>query len=355
IGPYSVNYVGYWDGSEWNDMGGTDAKVEALAYDGNFLWIGGIFTNVDVAGGGAYSPGLALFQDGSWYAGYYWVTGGGQSVSALGWDSINNNLYAGGNFTSADSYNATVPANNIAVFNEDTGNWSALGSGLNGTVNAILATNDVVYVGGSFTTAGGVTVNGIAKWDATAGAWSALGSGVSGTGASPEGSPSVNSLVMIGTNLYVGGSFTNAGGVFAQGLAVWNGSTWSGLGSGVYDASGFSQAGFVDALAAIGNNLYAGGVFTTAGSKPSSFIAHWNDQLDYYPTPHPFLSRGTWLPGDGFQFRLGGTSGESYILEGSTNFVHWTPLFTNSATLYDFTDPNALIYPHRFYRSVLGP
>ena len=58
-------------------------------------------------------------------------------------------------------------------------------------------------------------------------------------------------------NLYVGGSFTIAGGVFATNIAKWNGSTWSALGSGV--------GGEVWALAVSGRDLYVGGWFTTAG------------------------------------------------------------------------------------------
>ncbi len=346
LGSYSINHIGYWDGNNWNDVGGTDAGVEAMAYDGDYLWIGGNFTNVD---GGNYNPGLAILEDGYWDYGYYWVTGGSQFVAALAWDGINNNMYAGGNFTSADSYDGNVPVNNIAVFNEETEEWTALGSGVNGTVNAILVTNGVVYVGGGFTTAGGVSVNNIAKWNGTA--WSALGSGVT----NPNGNtPSVNALAMIGTNLYVGGSFTNAGGVYASGLAVWNGSTWFGLGSGLF-YSFYNEAGTANALVANGNDLYVGGLFDSAGNKPSALFSHWNSQLNYYPPPHPFLSRADWLPGNQFQFRLGGTSGESYILQASTNFVQWTSLQTNNATLYDFTDTNASHFPHRFYRALLGP
>jgi hypothetical protein len=348
LGPNSVKYVGYWDGTSWDDIGGTDAKVDALAFDGDYLWIGGSFTYVN---GNGYTPGLAIYQDGSWYTEGY-VSGGNSEVDALGWDGVNFNMYAGGNFTSVNS-GSPVSANNIAVFNEISGTWNPLGSGINGTVDVIVVTtNGVAYVGGDFTTAGGVTVNGIAKWNGTT--WSALGSGVTGTGAGPSGDPTVNSLVMNGTNLYVGGSFTNAGGVYAQGIAVWNGSTWSSFGSGLY-SSAFNTAGFADALVANGNDLYVGGNFTSAGAKPSAFFGHWNSQNDYYPPPHPYLTRESWLPGNQFLFRLAGTSGESYILQASTNFVQWTSLLTNSTTLYDYTDTNAFKFPKRFYRAVLGP
>ena len=34
-------------------------------------------------------------------------------------------------------------------------------------------------------------------------------------------------------NVYVGGSFTQAGGIPAQNIARWNGSGWSSLGAGL--------------------------------------------------------------------------------------------------------------------------
>ncbi len=39
----------------------------------------------------------------------------------------------------------------------------------------------------------------------------------------------VFALAMWGGNLYAGGAFTNAGGVTANCIAKWNGSTWEAL------------------------------------------------------------------------------------------------------------------------------
>ena len=66
-----------------------------------------------------------------------------------------------------------------------------------------------MYAGGNFTTAGGVSANFIAKWDGTN--WSALGSGMNST---------VNALAFdLSGNLYAGGNFNTAGGVSANFIA----------------------------------------------------------------------------------------------------------------------------------------
>ena len=126
------------------------------------------------------------------------------------------------------------------------------------------------------------------------------------------------------------------------------------MGSGLYFSIS-AGAGSGKALTLMGNDLFVGGAFSSAGDKPSMFIARWNDQLNFYPPPHPLLTRETWLSNGLFRFRFTGTSGESYILQGSTDLSTWTPLLTNSITLYDFTDALATNYDYRFYRAVLAP
>lgn len=120
---------------------------------------------------------------------------------------------------------------------------------------AVIGTD--LYVGGSFKFAGNVSVNYIAKWDGAV--WSALGTGMNA---------SVRSLTSIGTNLYAGGDFTTAGGISANRVARWNGTSWSALSSGM-------DAG-VYALTSSGTDLYAGGDFVTAGGVSANRVAKWN-------------------------------------------------------------------------------
>jgi hypothetical protein len=112
----------------------------------------------------------------------------------------------------------------------------------------------------SFTIVGNAIANGIAKWNGSS--WSALGSGMGGS------DPYVYALAASGSTLYAGGDFTTAGGSAATNIAQWNGSSWSALGSGMDNG--------VLALAVSGSTLYAGGEFTTAGGSAATNIAQWN-------------------------------------------------------------------------------
>jgi hypothetical protein len=64
----------------------------------------------------------------------------------------------------------------------------------------------------------------------------------------------------------VGGSFTSAGGVSgANYIAQWNGSSWSAL-----SATPLSAGGSVVVIDINGLNLYAGGAFTDAGGNTNA-------------------------------------------------------------------------------------
>lgn len=98
---------------------------------------------------------------------------------------------------------------------------------------------------GSFSLAGSVVANNIASYDIETRAWAALGSGLTGTGG--LGGSAV--AVMPNSDLIVGGSFLNAGGVPAQNCARWNGSGWTALNS-------FSP---IRAIAIRNGEIFAGG------------------------------------------------------------------------------------------------
>jgi hypothetical protein len=64
-----------------------------------------------------------------------------------------------------------------------------------------------------------------------------------------------------------------------------------------------------------------------------------------------YLSNGV------FAVELSGTTGKTYVLQGSTNFLNWVPVSTNVPVSSPFTatDPHAGTLRYRFYRAVQLP
>lgn len=140
--------------------------------------------------------------------------------------------------------------------------------GINGEVRVVVVdAAGNVYIAGGFNSVGSVVAKGIAKWDGTS--WSSLGSGIGG---------SLYALAVSGTNVYVGGYFSEAGGVAANNVAVWNGTSWAALDSGMPGHLKGTD-GQVKALAFLGSDLYAGGGFTSAGGVSAMGIAKWNGSV----------------------------------------------------------------------------
>jgi len=249
-----ANYIAKWNGTAWSALGaGLDLRVLCIAISGTDIYVGGRFRNA----GGSSADRIAKWNitTSTWSA-----LGSGTNNYVLALAINGTDLYAGGSFSTAGGNSA----NRIAKWNITTSAWSALGSGLSGNSNearAIAISGSDVYVGGAFTTAGGVTVGRIAKWDGTS--WSALGSGLN---------DNLQAIAISGSgDLYVGGYFTSAGDVVASKIAKWNGTAWSALGSGL-NAS-------VSAIAINGGDMYIGGGLLQVGNVPASKIAKWNGSV----------------------------------------------------------------------------
>lgn len=174
----------------------------------------------------------------------------------------NNGDRCGGHGALSADVQTNVSNANYIIERDAEGVWKALSTGLNGTVRALAVGPDgKLYVGGSFTTAGGNPANYIAVWDGSS--WDTLGTGFDAD---------VMALVFgpDGT-LYAGGFFTTADGGAAQYVAQWNGAAWSVVGT-----TGASN--YVYALAmGLDGTLYAGGAFSNVDSVANTLrIAAWD-------------------------------------------------------------------------------
>ncbi|MEM6263022.1 MAG: T9SS type A sorting domain-containing protein [Bacteroidota bacterium] len=181
--------------------------------------------------------------------------------------------------------------------------WNGLGSGTDGDVQAMLndPSDNTLIVAGDFTQANGVNCQGIARWDGTT--FSAIGNGVQGT---------IEDMTFFQGALWVGGNLLD-GFSNPVNLAKWDGSTWTyssiavgpiydlhvhngelyaaGEMSGIiyigvakYDPNmnawnkvGAEISGLTYSLATHKGMLYAGGDFMSgAGTDALQYVARWN-------------------------------------------------------------------------------
>ncbi|MFH1746219.1 MAG: hypothetical protein ABIG44_04165 [Planctomycetota bacterium] len=282
IGGVEVKHIARWDGVSWSPVGsGTPNTAPGIwgivhtlaAYDdggGAALYVGGGFSIAD----GVVAHKIAKW-DGAQYSalnpghGLYDVV---ETLEVYD-DGGGAALYAGGWFNTAGA----VSANYIAKW--DGTAWSALGAGMDHRVYGLGVFDDgngpALYAGGQFTSAGDVSASGIARWDGAA--WTALGDGLAYPGEAYALLPFDDGG---GPALFVGGYFTNAGGVSVNSVAKWDGQSWSDVGGGVDHA--WLDGGAVYAFAVYddgsGPALYVGGLFTTAGGADAPLIARWDGQ-----------------------------------------------------------------------------
>ncbi len=145
----------------------------------------------------------------------------------------------------------------------DGAQWvSVRGPGIVGQVRALTRSGDDMVIGGTFATISGTTMNGVARWNGST--FTPLGTGMVGA--------SVDALVTLDNgDIVAGGAFVAAGGTAANNIARWNGTAWSPMGGG------FDQP--VYALCKMPNgDVIAGGAFTMEVGAPvlSNHVARWN-------------------------------------------------------------------------------
>ncbi len=254
-----------------------------------------------------------LYTNGSVYAATMWDSDGMGPQTPK--------LVVAGNFTTAGG----IQANRIATFDPSTGNWRALGTGIQSGgmgafagVNALatLPNGDLVAAG-RFGNAGGVGASNIARWSNATGQWLPMGAGLGGN------QDEVRALTQLPNgDLVAAGRFGNAGGVGASNIARWSNATgqWLPMGAGL--------GGPVYALTTLpSGDVIAGGFFGQAGGANANRIARWS------PATEQWSPIGTGITGDwvGALITLpdgeviaGGSFGNAGGVAGP-NIARWNP------------------------------
>jgi hypothetical protein len=122
-----------------------------------------------------------------------------------------------------------------------------------------------IFVGGSFTRAGGIAATNVARWDGER--WWAVGGGVTGTELGPGFFGAVYAMAAGADGIYVAGYITNAGGIKVNNIARWDGTNWFAVGEGIPHP--------IRALAVSGTEVYAGGGHYRQGES-AVYVNKWD-------------------------------------------------------------------------------
>jgi hypothetical protein len=315
-GVTGANYIARWDGTQWHAVGVANAisgLVYAIAISGTEVYVGGFFFN---AGGVTGANNIARWDGTQWHAVGVAnaISGPVYAIAISGTD-----VYVGGAFINAGG----VPgADYIARWNSANNTWNLVGgaNAINNTVRTIAISGTDVYVGGNFTSAGSVSgADYIARWDGTT--WSGLLSGTFGI------SSTVTTIAISGTDVYVGGVFANAGGVpGADYIARWNSAnnTWNLVG-GASAISGFFP--FVGTIVLSGTDVYVGGDFTNAGgNNANDHLTRWTGSAFVPPgseTTGPLNGTVSAVVVSGTEVYVGGTFTNAGNVPGADYIARW--------------------------------
>lgn len=256
-----------WNGSDWQLLPFTGFFATDVVVFQGALWAGG-------EGG----DGVVRWNPA---AGGQWEAAAPPVFSVRSMAVYNSELYVGGSSLGAES--DTGPSfQRIARWDGSSSGWSGVGSsgdGVDGRVEAFEVFAGELYVGGSFSSTAAGPASNLARWNGSE--WNPV-QGPSGQGTSSSVEALVATTELGGPALYVGGRFTSAGGIAAERIARWDGTAWSPLGSGV---SGPVLALAV-ADSVCGTKLWVGGEFASAGGSPARNLARW-DGADWTPVSGP--------------------------------------------------------------------
>ena len=237
----------------------TDGEVNALLVYGSTIYAGGNFSTA----GGVARANLAAFDSAGALAS--WAPGADDQVRAL--HEYGDVIYAGGDFTAAGGGTGTTARGRLAAF-DTAGDLTAWAPEINSPAAALVAANDIIYVGGFFnsvqTGSGPVTRSRLAAFDLVGDL----------TSWNPGADNNVNSLAYADATIYAAGRFDNAGGGYnAEARAGLAAITEAGALTAW--APALSGTATVESLSLIvaDSLIYSGGSFSGVSGEPRSNTA----------------------------------------------------------------------------------
>lgn len=201
----------------------------------------------------------------------------------------NGSVYAAGHFSGISSDPA---AGGIARWNGT--NWEPVGGGIRAArlyesqtglslthISDMIVFDDKLFVAGSFDQIGGIPADGLAFWDGTS--WHIPGN----AGDYPGGSSFITFRV-VNDQLYIGGAFGPVAGTTSRNIVMWDGSSFHSVGTGV-DQGSRVPGGLVRRLEYLNGCLYVLGDFSLAGGSAANYAACF-DGDNWNPLPGLFDS-----------------------------------------------------------------
>lgn len=267
--------IARWNGSAWAPLGsGLQEQYSNTmrVFQGDLI-VGGYFNS---AGNVAGTAKLARWDGSAWHA----MDAQAESFLSSIWDlevhddGSGEALYIAGNYV---TLNGQVGLDHIARWDGTT--YTSVGGTIDGAVplivldvlSADLGDGPHLYAAGRFLSIGGVAANNIARWNGSS--WEALGAGLTRSSSFAQGFHMTVFDDGNGPALYVGGSFNRINNTeVANNVAKWDGTAWSPLGDGL-DGQVQEMIVFDDGT---GPALYALGSFNNSGATPASRAAKWN-------------------------------------------------------------------------------
>ncbi|MEE8399226.1 MAG: chitobiase/beta-hexosaminidase C-terminal domain-containing protein [Desulfobacterales bacterium] len=281
----------------------TNGTVRAIVDAGSTVYIGGDFTAV----GRPTGSGVGLdTTSGDMDTEFPQVVGTVSVVISDGQEP--NGWYIAGDFTRVGEFNILHLAHILPDKTLDT-IFAPVSSLLDGSINAMVLDGGMLYVGGDFTLFSGSDLPGVVAIDTEALAINTIWRPAPDKG---DDTASVDALAVSGTLLYIAGDFTTIGGESRSGLAaveVAGGEDILGAADAAWDPN--PGSGTVHAMMISGSTLYAGGTFSSIGGQTRSRLA----ATQLADGANTGLANATWNPG------VTGTSVAGLLVSGNRLYV----------------------------------